>query len=185
MRALAFLGALVTLLVPSAATSQTPYVAGGMWWEVGAAAGGARLSCPVCDPARGLGPALNAAIGAYASPRLRLGLDGGAWSNEDGGDRENVYRAGLVTQLHPNPNSGLHLIAGLGWSGYRADGFTYDGVRLSLGAGWDLPLTASWAVGNRVTLDASSWASLKNDGTVAAPSVGLSVVEFGIYLRKR
>ena len=54
--------------------------------------------------------------------------------------------------------AGLHLVAGLGWSGYRAELITYDAVRMSLGAGWDLPLTGSWVVGNRIMLDAASFA---------------------------
>jgi hypothetical protein len=143
------------------------------------------LSCSVCDPDRELGPSLSAAVGTYANPRLRVGLEGGLWANDDGEVRESVYRGGLVAQLHPRPRSGLHLVAGLGWAGYRADLFRYDALRLSLGAGWDLPLTGSWVVGNRVMLDASSFASLKNEeGDVATP-VGLSVLTLGVYVRRR
>jgi len=157
----------------------------GLWWEVSAAAGGARLSCAICDPSRELGPAIGFALGAYASPTVRVGLDGGAWSTTDGDERESVYRAGVVAQLHPRPGRGLHVLAGMGWSGYRGEGFTYDGVRLTMGAGWDLPLTGSWVVGNRITLDGSSFSSLKNDGTVVEPAIGLSELRFGVYLRKR
>jgi hypothetical protein len=156
-----------------------------MWWELSAAAGGMRLSCGICDPTRELGPAVNAAFGTYAGADLRIGLEAGGWANDDGDIREKVYRAGLVAQLHPRPRSGLHLLGGLGWSGYRAELFAYDAVRLTLGAGWDLPLTGDWVVGNRVVLDASSFASLNNDEGTVATSVGLSVLTFGVYLRRR
>ena len=79
-----------------------------------------RLSCTICDPARELGPAVGAALGTYANPNLRVGIEGGLWANDDGDVRETVYRAGLAAQLHPRPGSGLHLSGGLGWSGYRA-----------------------------------------------------------------
>ncbi len=143
------------------------------------------LSCTVCDPERELGPSVGVAFGTYADSRLRVGLEGGLWANDDGEVRESVYRGGIVAQLHPRPDSGLHLVAGLGWSGYRAELITYDAVRLSLGAGWDLPLTEGWVVGNRVMLDAASFGSLQNDVGEVASSVGLSVVTLGLYLRRR
>ena len=108
--------------------------------------------------------------------------------------RETVYTAGVVAEIHPRAGSGLHLIGGLGWSGYRAGnvdadpdelGFHYNAPRLRLGIGWDLPLGASWSVGNRVTLDASSLGTLTNEGAPVANAVGLSLVRFGIYLRRR
>lgn len=168
--------------------------ANGMWWSVSAAAAGTRLACDICDPTRDAGPAIEAAIGTHASPAVRVGVDGGAWTFRDGDFRESVLTAGVIAEVHPRRGSGLHLIGGLGWSGYRAndtdpapdqDGFRYDGVRLRLGAGWDLPLGSTWSVGNRVTLDASSLGTLKDEDTPIARSVGLSVVRFGIYLRHR
>lgn len=185
-RLVALLWAL-SMPLPSAVAGQVasdPTV-GGTWWEVSAAAGATRLSCLVCDRAREMGPALGVALGAYANPRLRIGIEGGAWTAGQDDDREHVYRAGLVAQLHPNAGSGLHLIAGFGWSGYRLEEITYDAAHLTLGAGWDLPLTGSWVVGNRFTLDASSHAALKNGGTDIESPVGLSVLRFGVYLRKR
>lgn len=179
-------------LVPLAAAwahparAQAPGAVGsGMWWEAAVGTGGSRLTCRTCEPERELGATLSAALGAYASPRLRVGLDASGWTNEDEGTRESVYRAGLVAQLHPRAGSGLHLVAGIGWSGYRAGAITYDAPRLTLGAGWDLPLAGSWVAGNRVTLDASSFASIRNDGTPVERSVGLSVVQIAVYVRKR
>jgi hypothetical protein len=165
-----------------------------LWWSVSAAAAGARLACDICDPSRDAGPALEAAIGTHASPRLRVGLDGGFWTFREDDFRERILTAGVVAEVHPRPGSGLHLIGGLGWSGYRANdvdaepdelGFHYDALRVRLGAGWDLPLTPSWSVGNRVTVDASSLGTLKDEDTPIARAVGLSVVRFAIYLRHR
>jgi hypothetical protein len=133
-------------------------------------------------------------MGTHASSSLRVGIDGSAWTFRDGDFRETIYTAGLVAELHPRRVSGLHLIGGLGWSGYRAndvdadpdqEGFHYDALRLRLGIGWDLPLTSSWTVGNRITLDASSLGTLHDEGTPIARSVGLSLARFGVYLRRR
>ena len=72
-----------------------------------------------------------------------------------------------------------------GGPGYRAEGFGYDAARLTLGAGWDLPLGGPWVLGNSVTLDAASFGSLRNEAAQVASSVGLSVVRFGVYIRRQ
>jgi hypothetical protein len=168
--------------------AQTPGgegVGDGFWWSVSAYAGGARLTCDLCDLGRDLGPALGVAIGAYASPAARVGIEAGGWTHQEGDVRETAYTGALVAEVHPRPRSGLHLIGGLGWIGYRAEAFHYDAVSLRLGLGWDLPLSASWVVGNRLTLDAASFGTLSADDTPVARAVGLSVVRFGVYLRQR
>jgi hypothetical protein len=179
---------------PTSALAQPAGGAGGIWWSVSAAAAGARLACDVCDPTRDGGPALEAAIGTYATPAVRVGLDGGAWTFREEDFRETVYTAGVSAEVHPWRGRGLHFVGGLGWTGYRANdvdadeddlGFHSNAVRLRLEAGWDFPLTGSWSVGNRVTLDASSLGTLSDEGQPIATSVGLSLVRFGIYLRYR
>ena len=114
-----------------------------------------------------------------------MGVEGSGWTHEEGTVRESVYTAGFVAELYPNPGSGLHLIGGLGWAGLRAVDFEYDAVRLLVGAGWDLPLTGSWTVGHRVTLDASSFGALRTESAPVVESVGLSVVRVTAYLRHR
>ena len=175
------------LSVPGAALAQSADAAspGGLWWELSAGGGGMRLTCTLCDPSRELGPAVSGAFGAYGGPGVRVGLEFGAWANDDEDIRETVRRAGVVAHVHPWEGRGVHLIGGVGWSGYRAELFTYDAVRLTLGAGWDLPLTGDWVVGNRVLLDAASFASLNNEEGTVASSVGLSVLSFGVYVRRR
>lgn len=183
----AVLGIALVLVYAGTALAQPAVDTGdsGLWWEFSAAGGGMLLSCQLCDPDRELGPAAGVAVGTYADPRLRVGLEGGMWANDDGEVRESVYRAGILAHLHPRTGSGLNLIAGMGWSGYRAELITYDAIRLSLGLGWDLPLTGSWVVGNRLMLDAASFASLKNEEGDVANSVGLSVLTLGAYIRRR
>jgi hypothetical protein len=186
------------LALPTSLLAQprgTPARTGGIWWSASAAAAGVRLACDLpCDTSRDKGPAIEAAFGTYATPAVRVGLDGGAWTFRDGDFRERVYTAGVMAEVHPRPGSGLHLIGGLGWTGYRAGdvdaeadelGFAYNAVRLRLGVGWDFPLWSAWSVGNRVTLDASSLGTLSDEGQPVAESVGLSVVRVGIYLRYR
>lgn len=157
----------------------------GLWWGASVEAAGTRLTCDLCDRNRDLGGAVEVAFGAHASPNLRVGVDVGAWTRGDGDVREDVYTAGIVAEVHPRPTSGLHLIGGIGWSGYRAGDFSLDASRLRVGAGWDLPLTGAWVVGNRLVLDAASFASLDSDETSVSSAVGLSVIRFGIYVRHR
>jgi len=195
-RGLVSLLAAGTSWLPTAAAAQPAQASGsgGIWLSVAAAAGGARLTCDICDPTRDAGPSVEAAFGTHASPYVRVGVDGSAWTFRDEDFRETIWSAGLVAEVHPRRGSGLHVIGGLGWTGYRANdidpdpadvGFHYDALRVRLGVGWDLPLSASWAVGNRVTLDASSLGTLHDEGAPIAQSVGLSVVRFAFYLRRR
>lgn len=156
----------------------------GAWWEVAIGAGSGRITCELCDPAREEGPVASLAVGAYANPRLRVGLEGSAWTAEEQSGRETTYSAGLIAQLHPRPASGLHVIGGLGWTGYRAEGNRLDALRLSLGAGWDLPLVGEWVVGNRLVLDAASHFPLRGGDAVVESSAGLSVVRLHVYLRR-
>jgi hypothetical protein len=49
------------------------------------------------------------AVGAYATPKLHVDVQGGVWNHDDNGDSKSVYRAGLVAQFRPQAGSGLHL----------------------------------------------------------------------------
>ena len=123
-----------------------------------------------------------------------MGIDLGGFTFRDGDFRESVFTAGVHAAVYPRASSGLHLIGGLGWTGYRAgdtdpepeeEGFHYDALRLRLGLGWDFPLTGGWDVGNQLLLDASSLGTLNDEGNPIAESVGLSVVRFSVHLRRR
>ncbi len=155
-----------------------------LWWGVSVGGGGTRLTCDICQPKRDLGPSANVSVGAHASENLRVGVEGGGWSHDDDGEREKVYRVGVVAQLSPLVGRGLYLLGGFGWSGYRAGGFRYDAPRISVGAGWDLPVTGSWIIGSQLVLDASSFGSLKNEEDIVARRVGLSTIRLSIHLRQ-
>ena len=179
--------AVAILLIPVQSAGQTPesglgWADGGLWWGVAAGGGSTRLTCDLCRAGRDLGPSLSASVGAWAAPGLRVGLEGGGWSHDDDGTRESVYRAGLLAQLHPS-DRGLFFHGGVGWSGYRAGDFHYDAGHLTVGAGWDLPLTDRWVVGNTVSVDAASFGSLRNEGRRVAGDVGLSVIRFAVHVR--
>lgn len=173
------------LRAQSGAPTGTEFLQGSVWFAASVGGAGARLTCDLCQPARDLGPSINLSIGAYASPRIRVGIEGGWWSHDEGDSRESVYRAGIVAHLIPNADKGLYLLGGFGWSGYRVESFRYDAPRLTLGVGWDLPLTDRWAVGNSLTLDAASFGTLKNDEATLARSVGLSLVRLSVGIRRR
>lgn len=157
----------------------------GYWWAVTVGAGSARFTCDLCTPERDSGPWAGLAIGATASEAVKVGVEGGFWTHLDDGTREWVYRAGIVAHVYPRPGSGLHLIGGGGWSAYRAEEVRYDAGRLTVGLGWDLPLTPGWMVGNSVTLDAASFGSLKNERVTIDRDVGVSVLRIGVFLKRR
>jgi hypothetical protein len=181
----------VLLTLPTGALGQKGLASGtsdrdqGLWWSVSMGAAGTRFTCDLCQNDRDLGPSVEVAIGTYAESGFRVGVDGGAWTHLQGDLRQSIYRAGVTAQLHPKAGSGFYLTGGFGWSGYRAGTFRSDIPRLTMGAGWDLPLGSSWVVGNSVVLDAASYGSLKNGNIAVARSVGLSVVRFGVHLRHR
>ena len=155
-----------------------------IWVELSAGGGASRLSCEICEADRESGPTVDLALGAYATSNLRVGVQGGFWTHEDEGTRETTYRAGVIASLHPKAGSGLFVLTGLGWSGYRAGAFRTDTARLTLGAGWDLPLASGWRVGNTLALDATAFGSLKRQETTLARGVGLSVIRLGVFLRR-
>jgi hypothetical protein len=179
------------LLLPRAGSGQNGSPAGNdfpgahpIWVELSAGGGASRLSCEICEAERESGPTVDLTFGAYATPRIRVGVQSGFWTHADEGVRETTYRAGVIAHLHPTTRSGLFVITGVGWSGYRAGVFRTDTARLTLGAGWDLPLAPGWRVGNTLALDATQFGSLKRQDTTLARGVGLSVLRLGVFLRR-
>jgi hypothetical protein len=155
-----------------------------IWVELSAGGAASRLSCEICEADRETGPTVDLALGAYATPRVRVGVQSGFWTHEDEGFRETTYRAGVVAHLYAKRGSGLFVLGGLGWSGYRAGDFRTETARLTLGAGWDLSLAPGWQVGNTLALDATAFGSLKRQDTTLARGVGLSVLRLGVFLRR-
>lgn len=181
------LGTALALLTPGASEAQNSSGApeANYWWSLNVGAGSTRFTCDLCTPERDSGPWAGLTIGASASEAVKVGVEGGFWTNVDGGTREWVYRAGVVAHVYPRVGSGLHLIGGAGWSAYRADEVRHDAGRLTVGLGWDLPLTPGWMVGNTITLDAASFGSLKNERVTIDRDVGVSVLRIGVFLKHR
>lgn len=152
------------------------------WWSAGLGGAGGRITCDLCEPERDLGPSAELAIGSYAGPGLRVGVEGGGWTHDDDGTRETVYRVGVVAYLRPNLERGAYLTGGFGWTHYDAGSFGYDAPRLSLGVGWDRALGERLRIGNQMVVDASSFGALKNGETTISRSVGLSLVRLSVQL---
>ena len=159
--------------------------ASNYWWALTVGAGSTRFTCDLCTPERDAGPWADLAIGADASEAVRVGVEGGFWTHRDGGTREWVYRAGVVAHVYPREESGLHLIGGGGWTAYRAEDIRYDSGRITVGLGWDFPLSPGWLVGNTVTLDAASFGSIKNERVTVDRDVGVSVLRLGVFIKRR
>lgn len=180
---------IVSACLVTAALSAGPAapVAGqsGPWWEVVAGAGALRFTCDLCADDRDVGRSFHVAGGAYATRNVPLGIEAGWWSHDDDGIGERVYQVGGVGHLYPRPGSGLHLVGGLGWVGYRAGDFAYDSVNLSVGAGWDLTLTEHWVAGSRIRLDAASFGTLRDGDHAVVGDVSVSLVRLALLLKRR
>lgn len=157
---------------------------GGVWWSVAVGGASARLTCDICEPGRDSGVTADVAVGTWVAPTVAVGGEVGGWTHEEADVRERLARAGAVARWHPRPR-GLHLLAGVGWSEYRADDFRYGAVHLSVGVGWDLPVSQRFSVGNRLVLDAASFGTLRNGDATVARGVGMSVARLSLSLRTR
>lgn len=156
-----------------------------MWYGLAIGGGGTRLACDICDPTRDSGPSVTLSFGAYARDYLRVGVEGSRWSHRDGAARETVSALGLVAHLALPAWRGLYVIGGGGWSGYRAGPFRSDAPRVTLGLGYDVPITQGWVVGNVLSLDASWPAEIKNDDIAVVRNAGLSTLRVGLQIHRR
>lgn len=154
------------------------------WFGFALGGAGTRLTCDLCQVSRDLGPAAEFSVGSFARPDLRVGVEFGTWMHDDRGSRETIYRAGVVAHLRPDLDRGVHLTGGFGWLRYKAGQFRYDAPRVSLGAGWDYPFSSRYRIGNQVTLDATSFGSLRNGDTAVVRNVGISLVRVSIQLHR-
>jgi hypothetical protein len=156
-----------------------------IWFQVALGGATARLVCDICQSDRDLGPAVTVALGAYSSEKLRIGLEAGRWTYDAPAVRENLHSFGLVAHFAPGGWQRLYWLAGAGWTGYRAGDFSYDAPRLTVGLGWDLPLTGQWVVGNSIAVDAASFAPLRNGSVTVVRNVGLNALRVTTQLRRR
>jgi hypothetical protein len=185
---LAGLLAALLLAVPgslAAQTAPTDATPEGLWFGIGAGGGAIRLTCDLCATDRDLGPTAQAAVGAWAGPNLRVGVEGGGWTHVDDDVRETTWRGGIMAYLRPWPSRGLELVGGAGWVGYRAEDFGYDAAQLTLGLGWEFPLADGWVAANRFLLDAASFGTLRNEEAAAVRDVSLSLLRLVVALERR
>lgn len=169
----------------SAAAEQKQPEASTIWFQVALGGATARLVCDICQSDRDVGPSVAVALGAYANANLRIGLEAGRWTYDAPAVRENLHSFGLVAHVAPAGWQRLYWLAGAGWTGYRAGDFSYDAPRLTVGLGWDLPLTGQWVVGNTIAVDAASFAPLRNGDVTVVRNVGLNVLRITTQLRRR
>lgn len=182
---LAWLLAVLTLAGPLA--GQEPEADGDrFWWDAGVGFTSVHVSCRLCTGDIDSGPSIDLAAGAWASPRVAVGIELGGWTHLDADVRERVLRAGLSGRFTPTPASGFHLVGGLGWMGYRAEDFHYSTLNVLAGLGWRLPVSSGWSVGNRLVLDAAPFGTLKNDGvSVPSGSVRTAALRLSVFVAPR
>ena len=175
------------LAVASPGRAQDAPRAPNIWYGATIGGAGVRMTCDACQASRDVGAQVTLAAGAHASPRVRVGVEIGRWSYSRGATRETVTSLGLVSHLKlgGQPRRGVFLLGGIGWSGYRAGEFAYDAARLTVGAGYDLPLLDRWVIGNVLALDAAAFSPIKNDDVVAMRNVGMSAVRLSFQVRRQ
>lgn len=156
-----------------------------LWYEATVGGAGARLSCGICAAQRDVGASVTGAVGAYASPKLRVGLELARWSYRDNGVREHMSGLSMVGHYLPQPDGRLYLLGGAGWTQYRAAEFRYDAPRITLGVGYDLPAFGKFVVGNVVALDLAAFGELRNGDITLVEQVGMSAVRAAVQLRRR
>lgn len=156
-----------------------------LWYELTVGGAGARLTCDLCTPTRDVGAAASVAAGAYASPRVRVGLELSQWTYKENDVREHLGGVGLVAHLVPDPSKKIYLLGGLGWSSYRAGDFTWSAPRVTVGVGYDVPAFGRWVVGNVIALDGAAFGALRSEGNTVLRNVGLSSVRASVQLRWR
>ena len=157
----------------------------GRWYEVTLGGAGSRLACSICSAHRDLGAVITGALGAYASPTLRVGLELSRWTYRDVGVREMTSGIGLVAHMKPSARSRLYLLGGAGWTSYRASDYTFGAPRASVGVGYDVPLAGAWVAGNVLTMDLAAFGKLRNESVTVVENVGLSAIRMAVQLRRR
>lgn len=171
---------------PTAPASRpVPATASRLWYEVTLGGSGARLSCGICSAHRDVGAALTGAVGAYASPTLRVGLELSRWTYRDAGVREHTSGVGVALHYTPDPRGRIYLLGGAGWTTYRASDYRYDAPRLTVGMGYDVPAFGRVVFGNVVAMDLAAFGRLRNGAIPIAENVGMSAVRVALQVRRR
>jgi hypothetical protein len=181
------LSMLPTLVQAGDAAAQAPGT--GTWFGFGAGGGWTRVSCAICSTDRDLGPAGQVRIGTSIRPGLLVGAEASAWTHTDDEQddvRETVATLAGVGYVYPRPGGPLYLKGGAGYIAYRAgDDVAANLFGLLVGAGYEFPLSDSFAITNDLSLVATSFGALKNGDATAADDVSVTVLQLAVGIRRR
>lgn len=177
----------LAMLCAAEAGAQAPESASGTWFGIGAGGGWARVSCTICSAARDVGPAGQMRIGTTLRPGLLVGGEASAWTHTNEDDvRETVGTIAAVGYLYPRPGGALYLKGGAGYVAFRAGNDLASNLfGLIVGAGYEFRIGEQLSITNDLGLVASSFGALKNGAATAADDVSVTVLQFGIGIRRR
>lgn len=179
------LGLLATR-APTAYGQSSGHGRSGAWFSAGVGGGWARVNCAICRTDRSPGPAAVLRFGTTLRPGLLVGgeLDGWTRSNDD--VRSLLTSGNAAAYIYPNPGRGLFLKAGAGLVRYSIDSAVSTNlVGLSLGAGYEFPISETLSITNSIGLIASSFGALRSDDGTVADDVSISLFQVGIALTHR
>lgn len=176
-----------SLLLPPALHAQE--ASPRFWGGLGVGTGSARVSCAICENDRVAGTTASAAVGVGIGRRVRVGVEGNAWMDQDEDFQTLLWSATLTGYLYPRGTEGFWTKGGLGLMRYRAetdrDDVEAGALGVIIGAGYDLPLGGAFTVGPFVTLATSSRAELRRGSTVVQDRVSHSLIHLGVVLHLR
>jgi hypothetical protein len=178
--------ALVVVALPASAQQPAPRRA-GQWMGFGIGSGFGRVSCAICEANRHGSVSGYLRGGGTLSRRLLLGLEANGWTRSNDGVDEYLLGLSGAVYWYPNPRRRLYYKAGIGVMRYQIDDgpgrLSSTAFGPSLGAGYDIPLSASvsltpfasWTI-------ASVGGKIKFNGSTARNDVGLMLIQVGLGL---
>lgn len=159
------------------------------WGGIGVGTGSARVSCDICNNDREAGMSGSAALGFGVGRRVRVGVEGNAWRDDDGNRETLLWSGGLTTYLYPAGDRAFWTKMGAGVMRYRAetdrDDIQANTFGVIIGAGYDIPMNSRLAVGPYATLAASSRADLTSGGRTVRERVSHSLLHVGVVFHTR
>lgn len=164
-------------------TGSSAATPGAISWSVGGGSGSTEVDCDICPDGSDSGLALHVGVRATAHEKFDVGLEVGRWSGEDS---KSSTRIDARTVFRPLSGLGFNVIGGAGWIGYSAGEIDFSALTVSVGAGWDVPVTNRWRVGARVLTDLASYGTVVTTGqTGSSTVVDISVDRLEVVLTRR
>lgn len=180
---------LAALLMAAPLNAQSPSPRAqpqGTWFGAGFGAGWTRVTCGICRNERDLGPSGYLRVGTAVRPGLLVAAEIDGWTRSRADVRSNAGAAGFATYLYPDPDRGLFLRGGLAWVRYsEASGTAASNLfGITVGAGYEFPVSPGLSVSNYINLVASSFGSFRTDRATVASDISVSIIQFGIGLTR-